>query len=66
MILSQILTYLLLEMNLPLQLIELDHAIAAYWREKGLVITSYSIHYTKLYEKACEYQEGVTIEFHSL
>lgn len=32
------LTDLLLQMNLPLQLIELDHAIAAYWREKGLPV----------------------------
>lgn len=32
------LTDLLLEMNLPLQLIELDHAIAAYWRDKGLPV----------------------------
>lgn len=32
------LTDLLLEMNLPIQVIELDHAIAAYWREKGLTV----------------------------
>ncbi len=29
------LTDLLLEMNIPMQLIELDHRIAEYWREKG-------------------------------
>lgn len=32
------LTYFLKQMNLPLQLIELDHAIAAYWREQGLPV----------------------------
>lgn len=32
------LTDLLKEMNLPLQLIELDHAIAAYWREQGFPV----------------------------
>ncbi|MFV8248459.1 16S rRNA (adenine(1518)-N(6)/adenine(1519)-N(6))-dimethyltransferase RsmA [Bdellovibrio bacteriovorus] len=32
------LTDLLLELNLPMQVIELDSAIAAYWREKGLTV----------------------------
>lgn len=32
------LTDLLRELNLPLQLIELDHAIAAYWRDKGMPV----------------------------
>ena len=32
------LTDLLLEMNLPIQVIELDRVIAAYWREKGLTV----------------------------
>lgn len=32
------LTYFLHQMNVPLQLIELDHVIAAYWREKGLPV----------------------------
>lgn len=32
------LTYFLKQMNLPLQLIELDHVIAAYWREQGLPV----------------------------
>lgn len=32
------LTDLLLEMNVPMQVIELDHQIAAYWRGKGLTV----------------------------
>ncbi|WII73602.1 16S rRNA (adenine(1518)-N(6)/adenine(1519)-N(6))-dimethyltransferase RsmA [Bdellovibrio sp. 22V] len=32
------LTYFLRQMNLPLQLIELDREIAAYWREQGLPV----------------------------
>jgi 16S rRNA (adenine1518-N6/adenine1519-N6)-dimethyltransferase len=32
------LTYFLRQMNLPLQLIELDHLIAAYWRDQGLSV----------------------------
>ncbi len=30
------LTYFLAQMNVPLQLVELDHVIANYWREKGM------------------------------
>lgn len=30
------LTHFLAQMNVPLQLIELDHVIATYWREKGM------------------------------
>lgn len=33
------LTYFLQQMNLPLHIIELDHVIAGYWKEKGLTIT---------------------------
>lgn len=32
------LTYFLRQMNVPLQLIELDRVIAAYWREQGLSV----------------------------
>lgn len=32
------LTYFLRQMNVPLQLIELDRVIAAYWREQGLPV----------------------------
>lgn len=32
------LTYFLKQMNVPLKLIELDHAIAGYWREQGLPV----------------------------
>lgn len=32
------LTYFLKQMNVPLQLIELDRVIAAYWREQGLPV----------------------------
>lgn len=33
------LTYFLQQMNIPLHIVELDHVIAGYWREKGLTIT---------------------------
>jgi 16S rRNA (adenine1518-N6/adenine1519-N6)-dimethyltransferase len=32
------LTYFLKQMNIPLQLIELDHMIASYWRDQGLPV----------------------------
>ncbi len=32
------LTYFLKQMNIPLQLIELDHVIASYWRDQGLPV----------------------------
>lgn len=32
------LTYFLKQMDIPLQLIELDHVIAAYWRDQGLPV----------------------------